>query len=214
MKENNDKPNEEPKTIAEKVIQNINDLPSDEEASEEQEPEKSYSEKKHEERLEKLDAQYYDTTDKGSQKVEEDNVIRLAYDHIENKPKFDNQEAANWAIRVYNDGMKEVDRSMKHYEFVIADGLAETVQKLTGKELYRPTDEQIIRYIAGVIIEVSEEADPEESNDDDTIPVYIKTEAELNPEELEQWEKQKPEGFGITDEKDTQKYLDEDGNLV
>ena len=78
MKENNDKPNEEPKTIAEKVIQNINDLPSDEEASEEQEPEKSYSEKKHEERLEKLDAQYYDTTDKGSQKVEEDNVIRLA----------------------------------------------------------------------------------------------------------------------------------------
>ena len=144
----------------------------------------------------------------------EDEVIRLGCEG--DKPAFLNQAAANWAIRVYENGSSEIERSLKNEEFEIKQELADLYQRLTDSLLYAPTNDEVIKYIAETIIEVADEED-----EDDKVHVQIKKEDELTAEEFVEWKKK--DAIEITEggtvrrispQLDQENFLDEDGNLI
>ena len=144
----------------------------------------------------------------------EDEVIRLGCEG--DKPAFLNQAAANWAIRVYENGSSEIERSLKNEEFEIKQELTDLYQRLTDSQLYAPTNDEVIKYIAETIIEVADEED-----EDDKVHVQIKKEDELTAEEFVEWKKK--DAIEITEggtvrrispQLDQENFLDEDGNLI
>ena len=145
----------------------------------------------------------------------EDEVIRLGCEG--DKPAFLNQAAANWAVRVYENGNSEIERSLRNEEFEIKQELIDLYQLLTDSLLYAPTNDEVIKYIAETIIEVADEEDDE----DDKVNVQVKQEDELTKEELDEWQdKNKPLPSSDGDEGknkpelNQENFLDEDGNLI
>ena len=165
---------------------------------------------------------YYDDTPAfEEEKVEEtvvvgeleDEVIRLGCEG--DKPAFLNQAAANWAIRVYENGSSEIERSLKNEEFEIKQELTDLYQRLKDSQLYAPTNGEVIKYTAETIIEIADEED-DEDNEDDKVHMQFKKEDELTTEELDEWRGKRPEDFGRENKPqlNQENFLDEDGNLI